>query len=184
MINRIQMERKKGKMLMAVEIIKKENERLTGIPTVSRNDIAKWMKEDRSFIDELVGLCSYLDKREITKAVINQNRVADEDKYYLYSGMLAVWSDYLQEVLNYTADENIQKIMELHFDMPKICTFTRESCCSLLKACFSEYLKRIKEMQDEELYTLDILLEIADFNHSEDEFWDLYVQIIQGGSTY
>lgn len=184
-INRMKMdmqkERRKGKLLMAVQIIKSENEHLTGIPRVSREDIARWMKEDKSFIDELVELCRHLDKREIIKEVIKYKRVADKDKYYLYNGILSAWADYLHAVLNHAIDENFEKIIELHFEITKVYSLTNKECYTLLKECVAEYLKRIKDVQDEVLYTLDIVLEIADFNHSEDEFWDAYVQIIQGG---
>lgn len=170
----LKIEQKKGQIIMAARIIQNENNSKTGIPKVSRRNIADWLKEDVSFVENLMDTCSRLDERMISKKVVEANKISDSKKFLYWNGLQLAWESYQSYIQGNSSIEELNMMLNVIFQDE-----TKDEVMKMMFEFLVTFLKEIKSIEDEELFTVDVLLEIAHLTDSEYECMQRYVRAVQ-----
>lgn len=176
-----QKEQKKGQILMAARIIQSENESIAGIPKVSCGDIAFWLQEDKQFVEKLIDICERLDSRTIAQKLNEENEVSGCEKFFWWNGLQIAWQSYMEYQLEHLTEEELDTALSEAFPDALEYDIIKELLMSRLSEFMQILLKEIEGITDEDLFTDDVVLEIAHMDISHDDFWWLYVKEVQEG---
>ena len=170
------------KMILISNLIRKDQIEGCDEPSVKVEEIQEWLNVDRATAIHVVEVIYYLMDQLIVDEIIYQNADYNDSKLAAFWHLVLVtcWKSCMYYVTDKITKEAFENCLSEALQDKDVYEISQDEIVAMLLCYLDLLLTRIDEIVDDELFTLDVALAVADLNELTENEYLILKAVING----